>query len=160
MSRSRLAIMNSFSIAMACALAIQSVAWLVLSPTAVHSSGHVQPTGGLGGLNGGGGQYSLDLSNGRRIGGGAPFDQSQMGQCGRVPPTGEGASRSVAPSYGADGGTGRRAGGPRAGAAGGTRPGSTTETATWMVERPGFLLILPRTVSARESFSARSAPGE
>lgn len=60
-----------------------------------HCSGQVQPTGGFDGLNGEGGQYSFERSNGCRIGGGDPFDQSHIGQGGSVATSGNGTSLLV-----------------------------------------------------------------
>ena len=113
-------------------------------------SGQIQPTGGLGGLNGDGGQNSFERSNGGRIGGGDPLDQFHLGQAGSVAPFGDGTYVLIAGcgcTCGISGGADGRSTEP--GGAG--SEGSAIETETRMVEPPWRLLIMPVTAKIKES---------
>jgi hypothetical protein len=97
-------------------------------------------------LKGDGGQYSFDLSKGRRIGGGEPFDQSHVGQGGNDPLLGKIAADGVAA-----GGSGAMIGSGLRLRRLGSAAALPTKTLTRMVELPRDLLIVPDTTTEKES---------
>ena len=106
-------------------------------------------------MKGGGGQYSFDLSKGGRIGGGDPFDQSHVGQGGNDPLVGKGIVGGVdAGGEGAAIGPGLRS------RSLGAAAGFPTKTLTRMVELPLDLLIVPDTMTIKESSPSYSGLAE
>jgi hypothetical protein len=97
----------------------------------------------------------LDLSKGGRIGGGEPFDQSQVGQGGSDPLVGKGVVGGVdAGGEGAAIGLGLRS------RSLGAAAGFPTKTLTRTVELPLDRLIAPDTVTVKESSPSYSGLAE
>jgi len=92
------------------------------------------------------------------MGGGAPFDQSQMGQGGSAASVDKllsiaGSSGAGNMGSGADGRSTERGAATSLG-------GAITDTRTWMVELPDFFPISPTTIIVKVSFPPTSVPAE